>query len=300
VYAADSIYTVTLTVSDTSGSTPAVATQDVTVSPVAGPSIVETTPILPDFSPMIPNLRPIYEAGLASGNRPNVFALVGDLTADSTNYLDPFGDPSTYTLQGGGTIFQTIIDQYSADQGDGTNSFNRTSVATGNFTAQDLLSPGINYDAACSAPGETLLGCELRLTAPSVVIINIGYADALAGTDPASFEAQIDQIIQTALNANVIPVLTTIYPYAGDSTIIDRIEALNEAIINSANTAGVPVYNAWRALNELPGSGLAGDNTPLVAPEGPGFIADGVTAGANIRNAYMLALLNSLNTSVFQ
>ena len=301
-YGAGATYDVTLTISDGSGNTPAVISQQVTATEPAGPSTQETTPILPDINALVGNLDPIFNAGVGQGNRPSVFAVVGDETASSTDYLNPFGDPATYTVDPSVSSLQTYIDQYNTDIGDGTNSFNRDSVATRNgLLASDLLSPGANYDAGlCTAPGETLLQCELRITMPSVVFINIGYNDAIQGTDIATFTSQIEQIIQSALASNVIPVVTTVYPRLGDQGIIDRTEAINDAIITVANNNNVPVFNQWRGFNEIAGSGLQGDGvTPTVAPEGNGFLTAGIQSGANARNLYALTILESLNTIVF-
>ncbi len=67
-----------------------------------------------------------------------------------------------------------------------------------------------------------------------------------------------------------------------------------------ADTLNVPVFNQWRGLNELPNSGLSGDNvTPSIAPEGPGYVSSGVSSGANARNLYTLLLLESINGNIF-
>jgi PKD repeat protein len=300
-YAVGNTYTVTLTLTDSAGSLPAVVQKQVTATEPAAPSIVETTPILPDFGALYGDLRPIYEAGLAAGNRSNVFAIAGDDTAETFAFLDPFGNPPpSYELNDSAAAdLQTVIDMYNTDLGDGSDSFTRSSVATGNLVAQDLLNPGINYDAQCTEPGESLLACELRLTQPSVVIINIGYNDAIVGTDIATFTSQMEQIIQTALNANVIPVVTTIIPRLGDPIVIDRAEQINEAIINTAGSFSVPVFNQWRVFNELPSSGLNPDNTASVEFGNAGVLTSTTTGGANARNFYVLVVLDTIRTTVF-
>jgi hypothetical protein len=155
--------------------------------------------------------------------------------------------------------------------------------------AEDLITA--TPDPACN-DGEWLIACELRLMDnSSVVIINIGYNDVTDGTDVGVFESQISQIIQQATTRGVIPILSTIYPQPGQE---QRTRELNEAIIRAADVQNVPVFNQWRAFHELPNSGLDGAGNPSVAPQGAAFIADPTEYGANMRNRYILILLDTL------
>jgi len=65
----------------------------------------------------------------------------------------------------------------------------------------------------------------------------------------------------------------------------------------------VPIFNQWLAFNGLPDSGLYADNTPTVdtsVTEGAGFLTAATTFGANLRNYYMLTLLDLLYNSVLR
>jgi lysophospholipase L1-like esterase len=97
------------------------------------------------------------------------------------------------------------------------------------------------------------MDCELRLVNPSVVIINVGHNDITMGVDVATFQGQLETIIQIALDNNVIPIVTTVYPIPGYES---QSQSINEAIIDAADNKNVPIFNQWRAFNELPGSGL--------------------------------------------
>jgi PKD repeat protein len=284
-YADGGTYLIRLRVTD-GQSEPVEVPREVQVSaPTPPPSVVEETPVLPDLNSIRDQLRQVHQS--ATTNR-NAFALVGDQTAQIDTYLNPFADinPDDPSV----APFRDIIIRYQTPLNNGANSFNRQSVAVGSgLIAEDLISP--TPDPACN-DGEWLIVCELRLMEnPSVVIVNIGYNDVTDGTDAGVFESQISQIIQQATTRGVIPILSTIYPQAGQE---QRTLELNEAIIRAADVQNIPVFNQWRAFNELPNSGLDGAGNPTVAPQGAAFIADPTEYGANMRNRYILILLDTL------
>jgi lysophospholipase L1-like esterase len=140
------------------------------------------------------------------------------------------------------------------------------------------------------------MDCELRLVNPSVVLINTGYNDITMGIDPATFQGQLETAIQIALDNNVIPIVATVYPIPGYES---QSQSINEAIISAADNKNVPVFNQWRAFNELSGSGLDGSGDPSVAPEGDDYLSPNTIAGANTRNRYTLLLLESLAATFF-
>jgi len=302
-YAAGGTYTVILAVTDATGATTS-SEQDITATAAAEPGLQESTPILPtNIGSYFNTLNPVYQAGLVLPvpNRRDAFTIVGDDTAASAAFLRPFANntPPTYLLDDTTSSLQALIDQFNT-----TSSFTHVSVAAGaGFTAQTLLDPGNIQSGQCDQPGETLIQCELRLAQASIVIINIGYADTLQQTDPTAFSNQLAQIIQTALNSGVVPIVNTIYPRTGDATTFEQTRLINDAIINTANAMNVPIFNQWLAFNGLPDSGLYADNTPTVdtsVTEGAGFLTAATTFGANLRNYYMLTLLDLLYNSVLR
>jgi len=185
---------------------------------------------------------------------------------------------------------QATIDRFNT-----TGSFTRSSVGVGTLTAQDLLNVATN--PSCNG-AETLLQCEMRLANGSIVLVSIGYQDALNGLDSASFEAQINQLVQQSLASNVIPVLMTIQP-STNPTVNEKIDAFNEIILNVSDSARVPVINTWRALNELPNQGLTGGDMPSVDGSGAGYLTNSPTSGANARNYYTLVTLNDIVNTLF-
>ncbi|NJL54807.1 PKD domain-containing protein [bacterium] len=230
-YAAPADYSVTLTVTDGAGSSVVVGPRIVTIVDVT------PTPIPVDEIPVRPNrdaldalrstLRPAVDN---AGSRLDVFAIVGDNMAIAPEFLDPFDttDPSTFTLDGSTSDLQAVIDLYNADTASSTSSFIRSGVAAeSGLLAIDLLSPSSGF-AECPQNTSRLV-CEITVTGASVVLVNIGQTDAQVGTDPTNFTDQMRNIVEAALNAGAIPVLSTIYPQPGNPDLNARILALNEA-----------------------------------------------------------------------
>jgi hypothetical protein len=227
--------------------------------------------------------------------------VIGDTMALQNGYLDPFADPG---LDTGAPELQAIIDWYNQiDVGDGRSSFDRVSVAANpGWRIQDILDPG-QSGSVCNA-GETPLDCELRLVRPAVAIISVGMND-VGATDSETFRTTMEQVIQTVLNNGVIPVVTTVQPNPNNA---DQVRTINEALIEAvqnveaSNNILVPVYNLWRAYNQLPNSGLEGDSlTPSTSPSGPGVLTPDVlgTYAINTRNHNVLTILHRLRSQIF-
>lgn len=299
-------YTVTLTVTSADGRS-ASADQTVAVTapaPPPGPGIVLQTPILPDLeSPTVQaHLRAIYERGLAQGRRASVFARAGDDQAVQPGYLTPFADPGL-TLSD--AAFQAVVDWHNQlDVGGGRSSFDYVGAAArAGWRAEDLLDPA-RADVVVCSPGETPLGCEIRMLQPGVALVSVGLNNVFDG-DLTAFRAALDTSIQTLLDSGVIPVVSTIQPDPRDPAATD---AVNTAIIETAqgvagrNNTTVPIYNLWRRYNDLPSSGLAGDGTtPTVAPAGPGDLSpESVNGfGINARNRDILTILDLLRSRIY-
>jgi hypothetical protein len=288
-YGAGGSYPVTLVVSDGVGQ--AQAQHPVDVSTPAPTSFVMTTPILPDLALMEARIRDIIQTGTSNGQRGRAFVVIGDETAASTAFLDPFATPGQDYTAPDSDFLDTLISSYNTFDlglGDGINSFNRNSVADGAFTAQQLN----NETEACNG-GEvmTRVACELQLVKPAIAIISVGYNDIKANSDPASFQTQLEAIIQTALDHNTFPIVLTTYPVPGFE---QQAFAINEAIIQGADAKQVPLLNIWRAFDEQNGSALDTNGNPTVDPQGEAYISSSATAGVNLRNGYTLTLIQQI------
>jgi hypothetical protein len=263
---------------------------------------VDTTPVVPSISGgVLSTLQAIFNDGAARGNHAGVFALAGDETALQAGYLDPFATAGAYTLDGGTSSLQGIIDWYNQSPVNGGTSFNSTGAAAGNgWKAQDLVTPFAGDSGSCLA-GETPLSCEFRLTQPAAILISIGANDVLSGTDMNAFRTSLDQIIQTARDNGVMPILMTLPPRLDGVVTPDQTRMYNETIIAAANAAQIPVINLWLAVNSLPDNGLSGGASLSVSPNGVGDLtqASVSTYGLSAANWATLTTLNDIRAAVF-
>ncbi|MFN8448344.1 MAG: PKD domain-containing protein [Anaerolineae bacterium] len=293
-YAADGAYTVTLTITGGDGSSTS-ASHEVTVSaPAVEPTqppqqtIVDTTPILPNFNNLHDALRGIYASGVNSfGNQATVFSTAGDSIFTLSGILDPFAT-GQYDLSGKDDL-EAIIEWYNSTDLGGVTSFNSNSLAVNsNWMAQSLLDPN-QADPSCG--GESPLACELHRTHPVLMFVVVGANDAQFGTDAGTFQSLMNQIVATVTSNGTIPVLVTIPDNGGNPNV----EPLNEVIINVAQANGVPLLNAARALNELPGFNLD------ASPSGAGALDIGSVSsfGINALNFNLLQVLSDARNIIF-
>src|SRR5690606_20023243 len=126
--------------------------------------------------------------------------------------------------------------------------------------------------------GETPVACEMRVVKPAVALIMIGTNDAPAY--PADqYGARLRQIIETCIQYNVVPVLSTLPPRAQFN---DNIIAYNQVIAGMAQQYGVPLTDLYSALWGLPDHGYGPDGIHLSVPPGGASAAFDFTA-ANLQ-----------------
>ncbi len=223
-----------------------------TVTPTPPPS---PTPSLPPPQPVAVNgvpyeaiivmspevvahVREIFATGQALGRNPQAYAKVGDSTTENPHFLTRF-DEGPYNL-GAYAHLQPVIDQFRG-------SHNRDSVAVRiglhSWTAND---PAWAEVELC-LPNETPVQCEIRLHNPSIVIIRLGTNDVGVG---AMFEANIRQIVATALAAGVIPIIGT----KGDRH--EGSNDNNDILRRIAADSRLPLWDYDRVADTLPGRGL--------------------------------------------
>jgi len=287
-------YPVSLTVTNSANAQANTYSETITVEEAQQqPTIVDTTPVQPDVTSqeLAPTVGNTINLGLQAGNRAYVFATAGDQYIRSQNVLGPFAPGGVSTIPD--AAYQQTVDAFNTTDLGGFTSFNYGSGASfDSGTAANLLNPG-SANPNCNA-GETPLQCELRSLAPSIVLIDIGSADAANGTDVNTFRTQLQQIVDTAKAANVVPVLMTTPPRSDVSA--DRLLAINEQIIDVANANSVPVLNQWLLLTQLPNNGLSDGVNLSVSPNGAGDLSPSETSqyGANAVNEALLALLTDV------
>jgi hypothetical protein len=204
----------------------------------------QSLPVIPLVSD---KTRQIYLQGLDQGNNPNAFSKVGDCESRTTWFLSDFDHgPKAYAL-GEYTDLQDVIDTFKG-------SYQRLSLAAKpGFTAASLLTPLWADPAQCKA-GETPLDCEYRVHNPSFAFIMLGTNDV---THLGNFESNMRKIIEDTIAAGVVPILVT---------KADNLEGdykINKIIVSLADEYDVPLWNFWRAVQDLPNHGLQGDGAHL-------------------------------------
>jgi PKD repeat protein len=298
-YGAGGTYSVTLTLTNSSNGASNSFTQDVAAqaAEISEPPLAENTPIQPDLGAIGGSLSGIYGNGQAQGNLPFVFAVAGDNQLAQDGLLNPFAPGGTANIPD--ASLQDTVNAFNANDLGGVTSFNRASQAARfGWRAADLLNPA-NSDGSCG--GVTPIECEINQTTPSVMLVGVGINDALAGTDPETFRADLQTIVDIVRGRGVIPVLMTMLPRTDGSVSPEQINALNNVIIEVAEANEVPLLNAWLLFTQLPNNGLNADgNTTAAAPSGSGDLsADAVNNyGENALNEQLLLLLTELRNNV--
>lgn len=220
----------------------AVATED-DPEPV-DPDAWMDLPVLPTFSE---RARDIYLDGLARGNDPHAFGKIGDCQNVPSMYLSMFDQPNAYSLGEDYAYLQETIDWYAG-------SFERESEAVRRgFNAASIVSAFWADPEACD-PGETPLDCEIRLHQPSIAIISL---ETWWEGAPENYEGYLREIIETTIEAGIVPVL---------ATKADNVEGdhhINRIIAALAAEYDIPLWNFWRAVQPLPNHGLSEDGFHL-------------------------------------
>jgi hypothetical protein len=201
-------------------------------------------PILPAVSD---RAREVYALGLAMGNNPSAFSVIGDCEAIPARFFGVFDSaPPNYRL-GEYAYLQATIDRFRGN-------FSRISrAAHDSFTTSSVLSPLWAHPNYCVA-GETPLDCELRINRPSIAFLVVGTMDYL---NPPRFEPQMRIILDTLIAHGTVPILY-LKPsnWEGGWTI-------NAIVARLAYEYRMPLWNLWRVVQPLPGHGLQADGMHL-------------------------------------
>lgn len=230
--------------------------------------------------------RTIFLNGRARGNHSGVVAKVGDCASGHPDFLGAFAR-SGYTLGAyeylGGTIvhFGESLAYFSWAASSG---FNSGAVLDSTWA-----------DPSVCQPTESPLTCEFRLHRPAVAVIMFGTTD-LQLLSPGQFNANLRRVIETTINAGVIPLLSTFPPHLAypDESIL-----YNQIVVKIAQDYNIPLMNLWLALEPLPNWGMAPDGNHLSEPlvGGPGVLTPGnLAAGLPMRNLVTLQALHAVLT----
>ena len=247
----------------------------------------------------------IFQKGQLLGNRPNVFAKVGDSITSDQLFLYAIGygriDYGQYEY------LRDTVAYFSQRRARTHNSFANNSVAAAmSWTTSDVLYAGNAPSRICRTE-ETPLECEYRLTRPSIALIMFGTND-INTVDHVIFEENLREIIDISIDMGVIPVVSTIpdhfllesYPHA-----VGRRERFNNIIRLVTAHYDTPLWDYWQIMQWLPNNGI---NDDLIHPSSMSnlieqsaiFTPEGLQYGYNMRNLTALMVLDTIRKEIIE
>lgn len=225
-------------------------TTEPSYTPTNAPTNTPTLTPTPDAAawkewPVIPaipaDMKAIYERGLAQGTiDPQAFSVLGDCQSESGDFLGVFENNPELV----GTLPEGLQETVANFAG----SFSRYNpAAKSGSSAGSLLYAAWNdnKEGTCLY-GETPVDCELRVHRPSIVFIHTG----------THYETQernwyyLTIIIDKILERGAVPVLVT----KADNLELD--EHINQNMAKLAVKYGLPLWNFWSSVQDLPEHGL--------------------------------------------
>jgi hypothetical protein len=179
----------------------------------------------------------IYQQGLALGNDPHAFSILGDCQSLSETFLGVYDtDPE---------LVATLPPELQAAVGNFAGSFERQSpTVKGGATAGAILWAQWHENAYSCQANETPLACELRLHKPSIVIINLGTHYETRNIN------YLRKIIDQLIAQGIVPILST---KADNRELDDR---LNMEMALLAVEYNIPLWNFYAAVSDLPNNGV--------------------------------------------
>lgn len=193
-------------------------------------------------------MREVYQRGLALGNDPTRFSVIGDCQNVSSYFLSVFEQPDEFSLGEEYAYLQPTIDYYQG-------SFSRVSVAVkGGFNAAAVISP-LRADPAVCNPNESPLDCELRLWRPSVVIVSM---ETWWSQKPEQeYEKYMRRVLDRIIETGAVPIIAT------KADNLEGDHAINATVARLAYEYDIPLWNFWAAVQPLPDHGLSPDGFHL-------------------------------------
>lgn len=239
-------------------------------TPTFDPQTWVDLPVIPAFSPRAVE---ILRDGLAKGNNPRAFSKIGDCESQASWFLENFDrDAQYYSLGAYEAELSPVVAYYNG-------SFKRVSLAARQgFTSASLMAPLWANKELCEK-NEGPLACEYRLQRPSMAFVMLGTNDA---SNPKTFEGHMRKIIEYSIRQGVLPVLGT------KADNVEKDHFINATIARLGAEYGVPVWNFWAALQDLPKKGLQEDGVHLT------FGNTRFNDPANMKNAWPVRNLNAL------
>ncbi len=247
--------------------------------PAYDPNVKDSWKLLPVIPETISDaMKQLYIDGQKNGNNRRAFSKVGDCETSSEFFLKPFDlGPQNYNL-GSHTDLQELLNNFRG-------SFGRVSLAAKpSFSVSSVFSSIWADPAQCN--GEYPISCEYKLHRPAFALIMFGTNDV--HNTPEVFEKNLRALVKYSLQNHVVPIL---------ATKADNLEGdyrINETIARVAYDYQVPLWNFWRAMQDLPNTGLKEDQVHFTY--GPNDFDDpeAMQMGWPVRNLSALLVLDKV------
>ncbi|HET7119792.1 MAG TPA: SGNH/GDSL hydrolase family protein [Solirubrobacterales bacterium] len=268
----------------------------------------EELPVVPALGPIVTShIEKVASRGERFGNRPGVFAKIGDSITASPSFLQALACQTPRLgnwseLRGTLEFFATTAVPPGAEEArcPVSNSYSRLGVAAvKGWRAADALAP---LEAPPECQGLPAITCELRLLHPSVALIMFGTND-LEDFTAVQFRRDLARVTRLVSSAGTIPVVSTIPPRR-TWPFSQRVARFNEEIAALAENRALPLWNFWREMTGpgVPARGLSEDGVhpsslcpPCTAID---FRPAGLRQGYALRNLGALRVLDRLRRRV--
>jgi hypothetical protein len=193
-------------------------------------------------------MREVYQRGLAAGNDPTHFSIIGDCQNVSSYFLSTFDKPGDFSLGTQYAYLQPTIDYYQG-------SYSRVSLAVkGGFNAAAVISPLRSDPKSCN-PNESPLDCELRTWKPSVVFVSM---ETWWSEKPATeYDKYMRKVLDRIIETGAVPIIAT------KADNLEKDNSINATVAQLAYEYDIPMWNFWAAVHPLPDQGLSPDGFHL-------------------------------------
>jgi endonuclease YncB( thermonuclease family) len=204
-------------------------------------------PVIPTISE---NALEIYLRGLETGTNPQLFSIVGDCQNIPGGSLFKKVNWDDFSLPPELDYLQPTLENFRM-------IWSREPVTVGGgFIPASMFSTYWTDTDRCN-PIETPLACEFRLNNASILLIAIG-SDQKPGTSD-DFDRYMRKIVEYSIEKNVLPIIIT------DAYATEEGFPLNYIMATIAYEYGIPLWNFWAAVQDLPNHGLKEDNFHISA-----------------------------------
>lgn len=219
------------------------------------------------------HVRQIYQRGQLRGLQSDFLLSVGDCNSESHFYLESLLDNDLSDEN-----YQSTISEYSR-----AFAFKGQSVNSG-LNALSVMDPFWASSDVCPA-GESPLTCDYRSTQAFAAMIMFGAND-INVLNTAGYEMAMREIIETTLDRDIIPILSTFSVRPLDDDRYAQGVRFNGVLIHLAQEYDIPLVNFWLATRDIAGNGILHDNAHLTVE------------GFDIRNQLTITILEQIRTDI--